>query len=120
MESFHVSPDDESIEALLKEGLARHDLPDAGFSARVMADLPAQGAVAHYRAWLFLGWTGTITGACAAIWACVPWSALMDGSSSMGQTPEQLPAYAWTTFALGVTMLSGLAGWYLVGAARQP
>jgi hypothetical protein len=115
-----MNPDDEALESVLKEGLSRPELPDGGFTARVLATLAREDAMAHYRAWVALGWSGAVTGAGAALWACVPWSVLMDASSALGQSPSGLPPYAWTTFALIVTLMSGLAGWYVVESARQP
>ncbi len=115
-----MTPDDDALESVLRAGLSRPELPDGGFAARVVAAVPPRDAMAHYRVWVVLGWSGALTGAGAALWACVPWSALIDASTALGQSPPAVPPYAWTTFALGVTLMSGVAGWFVVASARQP
>jgi hypothetical protein len=114
-----MSPDDEKLVSILRDGLSQPDMADGGFTARVLASLPPSDAVAHYRSWLVLGWTGGVTGVGAALWACIPRSAMLDASSALGEPLSGLPVYAWTTFALVVTLISGLLGWYLVESARE-
>jgi hypothetical protein len=114
-----VSPEDENFESLLRQALSQSDLPDGGFTAGVLVRLPKAGAMSHYRAWRLLGWIGTVTGACLGLWACVPWSALTDASSTLGGSAPSLSAYAWTSFAFFMTLASSLVGWYVVASARE-
>jgi hypothetical protein len=114
-----MTPDEPHLESLIREGLARPDLPDGGFSMRVVTALPPAPVLPHYRAWVILGWLGTAAGAALALGACIPWSQLSDASPALSQSHPGLPPYAWTTFALAMAMAGGAAAWYLRESALE-
>jgi hypothetical protein len=111
-----MSPDDERLESILREGLAQPDLPDAGFTQRVVAVLPARTAIPYYRAWIALGWIGIAAGVCAALGACVPWSQLQGATAQMGPSASGLSVCAWIMAALAATLAGGFAALYFRGS----
>jgi hypothetical protein len=118
MEGVPVSPDEEKLESLLREGLAQAELSDNGFTARVLAHLPPARSIPRYRVWLALGWAGSLASVCIAFGACLPWSEWGD-ATSMGTSATAVPAYAWTAFALAVTVAGGGVAWFFRESGRE-
>jgi hypothetical protein len=108
-----MNPEDPKLESLLRESLAQPELPDGGFTARVLATLPPTRAIAHYRAWLACGWAGSMASVGVALAVCLPWGDFGNASSALGPSPSGLASCAWTAFALAAALAGGVAAWYL-------
>lgn len=111
MEREPVKPDDLRFESLLREAVSRRDLPDGGFTARVMASIaPASSVMPFYRTFIVLGWIGTAAGMVAALWAFVPWSEI-SGLPTLGQSSSGVAAFEWTMVALAMVLAGGATAW---------
>ncbi len=103
MEPTDLTPaGDAEFEARLRAGLARPELPDAGFSRRVLARLPAPGRPRRLAVFPALGWAGVAATVLVALWFAATAAA---------------PDAAWICSGLALGLLCSVAAWPLVRPA---
>jgi hypothetical protein len=113
-----MNPDDPRLEASLREALGGPNLPDDGFTNRVLAALPPRRDSHHrHRAVLAIAWTVSGSGIASAL--CIVGTTDWAGGvlGRLADSATLLTAQPWITFAVTVAFLSYLGGLYAARAA---
>ncbi len=117
-----MTPDDSNrLEALLREGLPSPEVPDDGFTERVVAALPRRRSAAPSRAVLLsLVWVCAAVGSSAALWNLAFSDEIADAVARIDLPSTDLVVNPWTAVAFTGALVSYVYALLAARAASRP